>query len=383
MGNMSQNIILRTNTLVRMITRHILYYATPTNLTYFWSFGSLVGIFFALQLITGIWLSIYYSASVDLAFESVDYIMTNKPGGWLIRYAHSNGASMIFILLYAHIGRAFYTISYLSRPAVWLSGLVIFILMMATAFLGYVLPWGQMSYWGATVITSLFSVIPAIGKPLVEWIWGGFTVGPATLNRCYTLHFVLPFITTALIIMHLSLLHETGSTAPLKIVYGTDKIGFWTYFKEKDSFPLFVSLSIFSFLILVTPNLLGHPDNFIEANPSVTPLHIVPEWYFTPFYAILRACPDKIGGVVGMGSAIALLGILPFYRLLDKAVLRDTEFSLAHALFCTIFFSNFLLLGLLGSSPANEAYVIASKYACFIYFLYLIILLPLLIRKKN
>jgi quinol-cytochrome oxidoreductase complex cytochrome b subunit len=175
------------------------------------------------------------------------------------------------------------------------------------------------------------------------------------------------------IIIHLTLLHEAGSTAPLKVVYGTDKIGFWTYFKEKDSFPLFISLSVFSYLTLVTPNLLGHPDNFIEANPSVTPLHIVPEWYFTPFYAILRACPDKVGGVVGMGSAIALLGLLPLYRFLDSTVQRDIEFSLAHTVTCTIFFVNFLLLGFLGSSPANEAFVIASKYACFVYFIYLII----------
>ena len=290
--------------------QHILYYPTPIAINYAWSFGSLVGLFFALQIITGVFLAMHYTPHVDFAFQSVEHIMTNVNYGYFIRYMHSNGASMIFILMYLHIARSLYFRSYTGKRIIlWWSGIIIFLLMMATAFIGYVLPWGQMSFWGATVITSLVTAIPIVGENIAHWLWGGFSVNHATLIRFFSLHYLLPFIITGIILTHLVLLHNVGSSNPLQH-QSIDTKPFHPYFTAKDSFIFSLTLVFFVFLISFYPNLLGHSDNFIPANPLLTPSHIVPEWYFTPFYAILRACPNKLGGVVSMLAAILILFII-------------------------------------------------------------------------
>jgi ubiquinol-cytochrome c reductase cytochrome b subunit len=277
-----------------------------------WSFGSTAGLCLVMQIISGIFLAMHYTPHIDFAFSSVEHIMRDVNNGWLIRYVHANGASMFFIVIYCHIFRGLYYGSYMyPRSILWVSGVIIFLLMMATAFMGYVLPWGQMSFWGATVITNLFSAIPLVGFSIVEWLWGGFSVDNATLNRFYSLHYLMPFLIAALTLVHLTLLHQHGSNNPLGINTNVDTISFYPYFYVKDAFSFLILLTIFSFFVFFYPNALGHPDNYIPANPLVTPPHIVPEWYFLPFYAILRSIPDKLGGVVAMISAILALLLLP------------------------------------------------------------------------
>jgi cytochrome c oxidase subunit 1 len=292
---------------------HLLYYPTPSHLTYNWSYGSLVGLFFAMQLITGIFLAIHYTPHVDYAFASVEHIITDVNGGYLFRYFHANGASIVFIFMYLHVARNLYYQSYLTRRVLWYSGLVIFLLIIGTAFIGYVLPWGQISFWGATVITSLVTAVPFVGEDIAYWVWGGFSINNATLTRFFSAHYLLPFLITGLIGLHLMLLHTDGSSDPLTLGVTPDKLTFHPYFSYKDAFIFFIALAGFSLLVFYTPNLLGHSDNFLPANPLVTPAHIVPEWYFTPFYAILRACPNKIGGVISMLSAILILFAVPAY----------------------------------------------------------------------
>jgi ubiquinol-cytochrome c reductase cytochrome b subunit len=326
------------------------HYPTPKNLNYFWNFGSLAGFALVTMIVTGIVLSMNYTAHVDYAFDSVERIMRDVNHGWLIRYIHMNGASFFFIVVYIHIFRGLYYGSYKApRELLWILGVLILLLMMATAFMGYVLPWGQMSFWGATVITNLFSAIPVVGESIVTWLWGGFSVDNSTLNRFFSLHFVLPFVIVGVVILHLVALHRFGSNNPIGIdVKGTqDTIPFSPYYTIKDLFGLSVFLSLFAAAVFFFPNFMGHPDNYIEANPMVTPAHIVPEWYFLPFYAILRAIPDKLGGVLFMFGAIALL--------LD----------------C-------ILLGYLGAMPAEGIYVTLSRIATAYYFFHFLVLFPLL-----
>jgi quinol-cytochrome oxidoreductase complex cytochrome b subunit len=333
-----------------------------------------VGLFFTLQLVTGIFLAMHYTAHVELAFDSVVHIMTDVKNGWLVRYMHANGASMVFILLYSHIARGLYYRSYLyARRYIWWSGLIIFILMMATAFIGYVLPWGQMSFWGATVITSLVTAIPFIGENIAYWIWGGFSISNATLVRFFSLHYLLPFVIIGIILLHLVVLHQVGSTDPVQTI-SPEKIPFHPYYTYKDGFGLAVFLLVFMFLVFFYPNLLGHSDNFIKANPLVTPAHIVPEWYFTPFYAILRACPNKLGGVISMVAALLILFILPFYSV----SLRTTPSTLSpfYKLAFWTFFFTFLILMFLGGQAAAAPFVVCSKIFTVLYFMYFIVVLP-------
>ena len=305
------------------IDSHIIDYPTPINLNYLWSFGSAAGICLGIQILTGVFLAMHYTPNIEYAFNSVEHIMRDVSGGWLIRYTHANGASFFFLTVYAHIFRGIYFGSYINRAKLWIIGIIIFIAMMATAFMGYVLPWGQMSFWGATVITNLFSAIPVVGGSIVEWLWGGFSVDNATLNRFFSLHYLLPFVIVALVIAHLAVLHDEGSNNPISVDKTVDTVSFYPYFYVKDLFFFFFFLSLFLFFITFHPNVLGHSDNYIPANALVTPAHIVPEWYFLPFYAVLRSIPDKLLGVIAMFLAIVALALLPF---LNTSFIRNTKY---------------------------------------------------------
>ena len=295
------------------LDNHLVYYPTPISINYLWSMGSLAGLFLMIQIISGIFLAMYYVPNIDLAFLSIEHIMRDVQFGWFFRYMHANGASFFFIFVYLHISKNLFYGSYYSiRQELWFSGISILLLMMATAFLGYVLPWGQMSFWGATVITNLFSVIPYVGDILVQWLWGGFSVNNATLNKFFSFHFVLPFAIVGLVLVHLILLHKVGSNNPLGINTDIKNINFYPYFYIKDLFSFFFSLFFFFFIIAYYPNIFGHSDNYIVANPMVTPSHIVPEWYFLPFYAILRSVPNKLGGVLAMLGSIVFFFFTSF-----------------------------------------------------------------------
>ena len=365
---------LNKDQLIAFIDSHIISYPTPINLNYLWSFGSAAGICLVIQILTGIFLAMHYCPHIDLAFESVEHIMTDVNNGWLIRYIHANGASMFFIVVYCHIFRGLYYGSYIyPRARLWASGVIIFLLMMATAFMGYVLPWGQMSFWGATVITNLFSAIPLVGGSIVEWLWGGFSVSNATLNRFYSLHYLMPFVITGMVLIHLSLLHKDGSNNPLGINSSTDNVTFYPYFYVKDLFAFFILITLFAFFVFFYPNVLGHTDNYIPANPMSTPAHIVPEWYFLPFYAILRSIPDKLGGVVAMVSAILVLLLLP---ILNTSLIRSSKFRPIFALSYWFLFADFVILGWIGQKPVETPYIEIGMFATFFYFLFLIILVP-------
>nr|YP_010886802.1 apocytochrome b [Paralagenidium karlingii]WJH17918.1 apocytochrome b [Paralagenidium karlingii] len=360
--------------LLETVNNHLIDYPTPINLNYFYGFGSLAGVMLGIQIITGIFLAMHYTPHISLAFSSVEHIMRDVNHGWLIRYAHANGASFFFIVVYIHIFRGLYYGSYFKpRAALWCSGVVIFILMMATAFMGYVLPWGQMSFWGATVITNLFSAIPLIGKEIVDWLWGGFAVDNPTLNRFFSLHFTFPFVIVGAVLIHLILLHEVGSSNPLGINSKTEIIPFYPYFYVKDLFGFFILLFIFLFFIFYFPNTLGHPDNYIEANPMKTPLHIVPEWYFLPFYAILRSIPNKIGGVVVMFGSLLVLLLIPF---INSSEIRSTAFRPIFKVFYWLLVVSFLLLGWAGQMPVESPYTEIGVIAMIYYFLFFIIILP-------
>jgi ubiquinol-cytochrome c reductase cytochrome b subunit len=364
------------NSLLSFIDSHIINYPTPINLNYMWSFGSTAGICLVIQIITGIFLAMHYTPHIDYAFLSVEHIMTDVNNGWLIRYTHANGASMFFIVVYCHIFRGLYYGSYIyPRGMLWGSGVVIFLLMMATAFMGYVLPWGQMSFWGATVITNLFSAIPFIGQSIVEWLWGGFSVSNATLNRFFSLHYFMPFVIAGLVLLHLSLLHKDGSNNPLGINTNVDYVSFYPYYYVKDLFAFFIFATLFVFFIFFYPNALGHPDNYIPANPLVTPAHIVPEWYFLPFYAILRSIPDKLGGVVAMISAILVLLLLP---LLNTSDIRSSKFRPLFSFFYWFLVADFVILGWIGQKPVESPYIEIGMGATIFYFLFLMVLMPLI-----
>lgn len=353
-------------------------FPTPRNFNYFWNFGALAMINLVVMIATGIFLAMHYVPHTAYAFDSVERIMRDVHYGWLIRYVHMNGASMFFIIVYIHIFRGMYYGSYKApRELLWMLGVVILLLMMATAFLGYVLPWGQMSFWGATVITNLFSAIPFIGDTIVTYLWGGFSVDNPTLNRFFSLHYLMPFMIAGVVFLHVAALHITGSNNPLGIEPKgpQDTLPFHPYYTIKDSVGVVAYLAVFAALVFFAPNALGHPDNYIPANPLSTPAHIVPEWYFLPFYAILRAVPDKLGGVILMGGAIMVLFFLPW---LDTSKVRSMRFKPISRVFFLLWVANFFVLTWAGGMPAEEPYVTISKIATAYYFLWFLVLLPLL-----
>lgn len=376
------------NSLLAVINNHLIEYPTPINLNYFFGFGSLAGIMLVIQILTGIFLAMHYTPHIDLAFNSVEHIMRDVNNGWLIRYTHANGASFFFIVVYVHIFRGLYYGSYITpRESLWCSGVLIFILMMATAFMGYVLPWGQMSFWGATVITNLFSAIPLIGKDIVDWLWGGFAVDNPTLNRFFSLHFTLPFVIVGAVLIHLTLLHEVGSNNPLGYTLKIENISFYPYFYVKDLFGLMVLFLIFFTFVFYYPNSLGHPDNYIEANPMKTPLHIVPEWYFLPFYAILRSIPNKIGGVIAMFGSLLVMFTIPFT---NSSEIRSTAFRPIFKICYWLLVLSFFLLGWVGQMPVEYPYTEIGIISMIYYFFFFIIIIPFLgkiesflIRFKN
>ena len=360
-------------------------YPVPRNLNYFWNFGVLAGFALVLQIVTGVILAMHYAAATGIAFDSVEHIMRDVNSGWLLRYAHANGASFFFIVVYIHIFRGLYYGSYKPpREVVWMLGLVIFLLMMATAFMGYVLPWGQMSFWGATVITNLFSAIPVVGDSIVHWLLGGFSVDNAALNRFFSLHFLLPFVIAGVVILHIWALHIPGSGNPTGVdVKGSqDTLPFHPYYTAKDGFGLGVFLIAFSLVVFFAPNFLGHADNYIKANPLSTPAHIVPEWYFWPFYAILRAftvdffwIPAKLWGVMAMFSAILLLFFLPW---LDTSPVRSGKYRPLFKKFFWVLLVDVVVLGICGGKPAEEPWVMISQIASAYYFVHFLIVLPLI-----
>lgn len=362
------------NSLISVVNNHLIDYPTPININYFYGFGSLAGLMLLIQILTGIFLAMHYTPHIDFAFNSVEHIMRDVNNGWLIRYTHANGASFFFIVVYIHMFRGLYYGSYINpREHLWCSGVLIFILMMATAFMGYVLPWGQMSFWGATVITNLFSAIPLIGKNIVELLWGGFSVDNPTLNRFFSLHFTLPFLIVGLVLLHLVLLHENGSNNPLGIYIKNESISFYPYFYVKDLFGFIVLMLIFFIFIYYYPNTLGHPDNYIPANPMKTPLHIVPEWYFLPFYAILRSIPNKIGGVIAMFGSLIILLTIPFT---NSSEIRSTIFRPLFKIFYWLLVVAFLILGWIGQMPVDYPYTEIGIMAMIYYFSFFIIIIP-------
>nr|WKU84069.1 cytochrome b [Orthoprosopa multicolor] len=342
---------------------------SPANISIWWNFGSLLGLCLIIQILTGLFLAMHYTADISMAFNSVDHICRNVNYGWLLRTLHANGASFFFICIYLHVGRGMYYGSYLFTPT-WLSGTIILFLVMATAFMGYVLPWGQMSFWGATVITNLLSAIPYLGTDLVQWIWGGFAVDNATLTRFFTFHFILPFIVLAMVMIHLLFLHQTGSNNPMGLNSNLDKIPFHPYFSYKDITGFIVMLLLLTLLTLWNPYLLGDPDNFIPANPLVTPIHIQPEWYFLFAYAILRSIPNKLGGVIALVMSIAILMIMPFYNL---SKFRGIEFYPINQILFWNLVSIVILLTWIGARSVESPYVIIGQILTILYFLYYLI----------
>ncbi len=366
------------------LSNHLREYPTPKNLNYWWTFGGILTFCLITQIVTGLILAMHYIASADLAFGSVEHIMRDVNYGWLMRYVHANGASMFFLAVYIHIFRALYYGSYKSpREVIWIIGMIIYFLMMATAFMGYVLPWGQMSFWGATVITNLFSAIPIVGESITNWLWGGYAVDNPTLTRFYSLHFFLPFLIFGLVILHIWALHVPGNNNPIGIEIkkpSKDTVPFHPYIVIKDLFALLIFLIIFAFFVFYSPNILGHADNYIEANPLVTPSHIVPEWYLLPFYAILRSIPDKLFGVIAMFAAIFVLVILPW---LDTSKVRSAIFRPLYKQFYWFLFADVLILGYVGAMPAEGLYLLVARVATAYYFLHFLVILPVLGAKEK
>ena len=360
-------------------------YPAPRNLNYWWNFGSLAGLFLVIQIATGIVLAMHYTPESGLAFASVEHIMRDVNYGWLLRYMHSNGGSMFFLVVYVHIFRGLYYGSYKTpREVLWWLGLVIFLLMMATGFMGYVLPWGQMSFWAATVITNLFSAIPVVGEATVHWLWGGFAVGNPTLQRFYSLHYLIPFIIVGVVILHVWALHLPGSNNPLGIDVKSeqDRIPFHPYYTAKDLFGMAVFLIFFSYWVFYNPNYMGHPDNYIPANRFVTPSHIVPEWYYLPFYAILRAIPDKLGGVIAMFASVLILFVVPW---LDRSPVRSARFRPLYKQVFWLLVIDAVILGWVGANPPEGHFILIGRLATAYYFLHFLVIVPLvgLIEKPK
>jgi ubiquinol-cytochrome c reductase cytochrome b/c1 subunit len=376
--------------IVRLMHDSAVSYPVPRNLNYFWTFGGILVFMLVSQIITGIVLVMHYTPHVDYAFQSVEHIMRDVNYGWLMRYMHANGASMFFIAVYIHIFRGMYYGSYKApREVLWILGVVIFLLMMATAFMGYVLPWGQMSFWGATVITNLFSAIPVVGETIVVWLWGGYSVDNPTLNRFFSLHYLLPFMIFGVVVLHVWALHHVGQNNPAGVEvknYNKDTVPFTPYATVKDMFALVCFLIFFAWFVFYMPNFLGHADNYIPADPLKTPAHIVPEWYFLPFYGILRAIPDKLGGVVAMFASIAILAFLPW---LDTSKVRSGKYRPLFQIAFWTFVIVSVLLGYTGSQPTDKVVLAIggrtlldmvgfAQILTFIYFAYFLIALPLL-----
>jgi len=374
--------ILKSHPLLRLINSYIIDSPQPSNISYLWNFGSLLAFCLIIQIITGVTLAMHYNPSVSEAFNSIEHIMRDVNNGWLIRYLHSNTASAFFFLVYLHIGRGLYYGSYRApRTLVWIIGTIIFLLMMATAFLGYVLPYGQMSLWGATVITNLMSAIPWVGQDIVEFIWGGFSVNNATLNRFFALHFILPFILAALALMHLITLHDSvGSSNPLGVSGNYDRLSFAPYFLFKDLITIFIFIIVLSVFVLFMPNVLGDSENYVMANPMQTPPAIVPEWYLLPFYAILRSIPNKLLGVIAMFSAILSLLIMPFA---DLGKSRGIQFRPLSKIAFYIFVSNFLVLMILGAKHVESPYIELGQISTIIYFAYFLVIVPIISLVEN
>nr|YP_010364859.1 cytochrome b [Odoiporus longicollis]UOL50376.1 cytochrome b [Odoiporus longicollis] len=356
--------MIKNNPLLKIISNSIINLPTPSNISSMWNFGSLLGLCLMIQILTGIFLAMHYCPNISMAFNSVAHICRDVNYGWLIRTLHANGASLFFMCLYTHIGRGIYYTSYKLKET-WLIGVTIFFLTMATAFLGYVLPWGQMSFWGATVITNLVSAIPYLGNMIVQWIWGGFAVDNATLTRFFSFHFMLPFIISALVIIHLFFLHQTGSNNPMGTNSNIDKIPFHPYYTLKDMVGFIIMLMILTILTLTNPYLLGDPDNFTPANPLVTPIHIQPEWYFLFAYAILRSIPNKLGGVIALVLSIAILYILPFFF---NSKFSSYQFYPANKMLFWSLVSIILLLTWIGARPVEDPYILTGQILTISYF---------------
>ena len=371
--------IRKENPIFSPINAAIIDLPSPASISYFWNFGSLLGLCLAIQIITGIFLAMHYCADITLAFSSIAHITRDVNYGFILKYLHANGASAFFLCVYIHIARGLYYGSYL-RYHLWFSGVTIFLIMMLTAFIGYVLPWGQMSFWGATVITNFLSAIPYVGTDIVQWVWGGFSVNNATLNRFFSLHYLFPFILCGLILIHLILLHTTGSNSPIGLNTNTDKVPFHTYFITKDLFGFILLGIMLSLLIFYIPNFLGDPENFINANPLVTPVHIMPEWYFLFAYAILRAIPNKLGGVIALVLSILILVSLPFFHT-NK--LKNLGFRPLGKIFYWLFMMNFILLTWIGSKPVEEPFILIGQLSSIFYFSYFLILTPAIGLLEN
>nr|ARH53933.1 cytochrome b [Lymexylon navale] len=359
----------KASPLMKIINNSLIDLPTPSNISTMWNFGSLLGLCLMIQIMTGIFLAMHYCSNIDLAFNSVTHICRDVNYGWMIRTLHANGASFFFICIYSHIGRGMYYSSY-NLKLTWIIGVIILFLTMATAFLGYVLPWGQMSFWGATVITNLISAIPYLGNTIVQWIWGGFAVDNATLNRFFTFHFLFPFIISALVMIHLMFLHQTGSSNPLGINSNIDKIPFHPFFSIKDILGILIMMMLLIFITLTNPYLLSDPDNFIPANPLVTPIHIQPEWYFLFAYAILRSIPNKLGGVIALVMSILILIFLPF---INKKHMMSTNFYPINKFMFWLYFSIVILLTWIGARPVEDPYILLGQILTYFYFIIFII----------
>nr|YP_009659088.1 cytochrome b [Triatoma migrans]QCQ69472.1 cytochrome b [Triatoma migrans] len=359
----------KNHPLIKILNNSLIDLPAPSSISLWWNLGSLLSMCLMIQIITGIFLAMHYTSNIELAFSSVIHICRDVNYGWLLRNMHANGASLFFICLYLHIGRGIYYGSY-KLFMTWTIGVILLFIIMATAFLGYVLPWGQMSLWGATVITNLLSAIPYLGNSMVMWLWGGFSVDNATLTRFFALHFLLPFIIAALVIIHLFFLHQTGSNNPLGLNSNFDKIPFHPYFSIKDLMGVSMTLMLFILLNLWEPRLLGDPENFIPANPLVTPVHIQPEWYFLFAYAILRSIPNKLGGVIAMVLSIAIILILP---ITNKSKFQSTSFYPMNQIMFWSFLVILILLTWIGARPAEEPYILTGQILTTLYFSYFII----------
>nr|QLY89760.1 cytochrome b [Piscicola geometra]DAZ85785.1 TPA_asm: apocytochrome b [Piscicola geometra] len=358
-----------THPVLKVLNMALIDLPAPNNISILWNYGSLLGLTLTIQLITGIFLSMHYTPNVEMAFSSIIHITRDVNYGWLMRYIHANGASMMFLFLYLHVGRSLYYSSF-KLEMVWMVGITLYIMTMATAFMGYVLPWGQMSFWGATVITNLLSTIPYIGEQLVQWIWGGFSVDNATLNRFFSFHFMLPFLMIGLIVIHLLYLHQHGSSNPLGFNSDSDRIPFHPYFTTKDVLGFILALSLFMFMVLFTPNLFTDPENYIKATSSTTPVHIKPEWYFLWIYAILRSIPNKLGGVIAAFSGILIMYTLPFIFKTSK---KSLSFKYLEKLMYWMLISSFIILTWIGGRPVEDPFIIIGQLATLFYFSYFII----------
>nr|AII41681.1 cytochrome b [Pedetontinus luanchuanensis] len=361
--------IRKTHPLIKITNNALIDLPAPLNISTWWNFGSLLGLCLIIQILTGLFLAMHFTASVESAFISVIHICRDVNYGWLLRTLHANGASFFFICLYLHIGRGMYYGSYMYMHT-WSIGVIILFLVMGTAFVGYVLPWGQMSFWGATVITNLLSAVPIIGKELVQWVWGGFAVDNATLTRFFTFHFLLPFVVIGAIMVHLLFLHQTGSNNPLGLSSDMDKIPFHPYFSLKDTVGFIIMMMILTILTLLEPYMLGDPDNFVPANPLVTPVHIQPEWYFLFAYAILRSIPNKLGGVIALVLSILILMILPFY---NSSMLRGMQFYPMNQIMFWFMTSTVTLLTWIGARPVEDPYILTGQILTVLYFSYYIL----------